>query len=56
VEENLTPELLSETVSSLVKDKKTLNQMAVASRNLGQKDATDVLTKRIINVAKTFRE
>jgi len=55
VEENLTPELLSETVSSLVKDKKTLNQMAVASRNLGQKDATDVLTERIIHLVKSSR-
>lgn len=55
-EEDLTPELFSKTVSSLVKDKKKLNQMAVASRDLGKRDATDVLAERIIHLVKASKK
>ncbi len=51
-EEELKAEVLAEYVSSLVENRGKLAEMAKASRALAQKDAADILVKRIINLAE----
>ncbi|MEA3369596.1 MAG: undecaprenyldiphospho-muramoylpentapeptide beta-N-acetylglucosaminyltransferase, partial [Candidatus Ratteibacteria bacterium] len=54
-EEDLTPQILSREVSLLVNDKERRQEMAEASRSLGRKDATEILSRRIIRLAKSSR-
>ena len=49
-EEDLTPQILSREVSLLVNDKERCKQMAEASRILGKRDATEILSQRIIRL------
>ncbi len=52
---DLNPLILSQAVVSLVKDEKKLRQMAQASRNLGKKEAADLLVERIIRLAASSK-
>ena len=54
-EEDLTPRILAREVSLLVNDKERRRQMAEASRILGRRDSTEILSRRIIRLAKNSR-
>ena len=54
-EEDLTPQVLSREVSLLVYDKERRKEMAEASKTLGKRDATEILSRRIIRLAKSSR-